>query len=176
MRLSGREPKIVPAGQSCVCEGTVPVSCQTLDRWIVVEPPSSSSLPGGVMVTNCLISLPDSPSQRLPVVWRNENKHDFTIPAKSIIATIHALQEVISAKQNVTEAAPSKNVSLSPENVEVNFNFDDSPLPPEWRERVKKTAMPEVFDETPFKHRRRPIRPQELHAVRRHLQELSEQE
>lgn len=196
VRLSGREPKIVPAGQSCVLEGTVHVSCQTPDRWIVIEPPSSSSLPGGVMVTNCLINLPDSPSQRLPVVLRNESKHDITIPAKSVIAEIHALQEVISGKQDTTDAASSTGVSVSSEDVELNFNFDDSPLPPKWRERVKRklTAMPDVFaqhdsdfgrtdkvkhqiklsDETSFKHRPRPIRPQDLDAVRRHLQELSE--
>lgn len=60
--------------------------------------------------------------------------------------------------------------------------------------KQKLSTMPEVFaqhdsdfgrtdkvkhqiklsDETPFKHRPRPICPQDLDAVRRHLQELSE--
>ena len=77
---------------------------------------------------------------------------------------------------------------------EPTFNFGDSPLSPEWKERVtaKLRAVPEVFsqhdldfgctdkvkhciklsDETPFKQRARPIHPQDLEAVRRHLREL----
>lgn len=196
VRLAGREPKTIPAGQSCVVEGTAYVSCQTPDRWVIIEPPSLSCLPGGLMVTNGLISLPDSPSQRLPVVVRNESKHDITIPARSVIAEIHALQKVISSKQTTNNTAPFTTGSVSPKTVELNFNFENSPLSPEWQERVKEklNAMPEVFaqhdsdfgrtnkvkhqiklsDETPFKHRPRPIHPQDLDAVRRHLQELSE--
>lgn len=196
VRLTGRDPEVVPAGQSCVLEGSVHVNSQTSDKWIVIEPPSLLSLPGGVMVTNCLISLPDGPSRRLPVVLRNESKHDVTIPARSVIAEIHALQEVISSKQNPTDTTPPTSVPMSPEDTGLRFNFEDSPLSPEWRERVeqKLSAMPDVFahhdsdfgrtdkvkhqiklsDETPFKHRPRPIRPQDLDAVRRHLQELSE--
>lgn len=147
VRLSGRDPAVVPAGQSCVLEGSVHVNNQTSERWVVIEPPSSSSLPGGLMVTNWLISLPDSPSKRLPVVLRNESKHDIIIPAKSVIAEIHALREVISCKQTLTDTTPPTSVPVSPENEGLNFDFGDSPLPPEWRERVewKLNAMPEVF-------------------------------
>lgn len=78
----------------------------------------------------------------------------------------------------------------------LNLNFGDSPIPPEWKERVtsKLSAMSEVFshhdldfgctnkvkhhitlhDETPFKQRARPIHPQDNAAVRRHLRELLE--
>lgn len=196
VRLSGKDPEVVPAGQSRVLEGSVHVNSQTSDKWIVIESPSSSSLPGGVLVTSCLLSLSDNSSQRLPVVLCNESKHDIIIPAKSVIAEIHALQEVVSSKQNPTDTAHSDTLPKSPEDSELNFNFGDSPLPAEWRERVeqKLSAMPEVFaqhdsdfgrtdkvkhqiklsDEAPFKHKPRPIRPQDLDAVRRHLQELSE--
>ncbi|KAK7883207.1 hypothetical protein WMY93_029381 [Mugilogobius chulae] len=76
----------------------------------------------------------------------------------------------------------------------LNFNFGDSPISQEWKERITKQLndMPEVFahhdldfgctskvkhsiklhDPTPFKHRARPIHPQDLEAVRKHLQEL----
>lgn len=77
---------------------------------------------------------------------------------------------------------------------DITFNFSDSPVPAEWKERITKklNSMPEVFaqndldfgrtdqvkhqiklsDETPFKHRARPIHPHDLEAVRKHLQEL----
>ncbi|KAL6488151.1 hypothetical protein MHYP_G00047770 [Metynnis hypsauchen] len=193
VRLPGKEPRVIPAGQSCVIEGLAHVNSQALDRWIVIEPPSS--LPGGLLATSCLLTLPDDPPRKLPVVLRNESKHDIIVPAKSVIAEIHALQEVVSSKQSPAKPAhPSLPEPLK--SVELNLNFDGSPLSSDWREGIKKKlcAMPEVFalhdldfgrtdkvrhqiklsDKTPFKHRPRPICPQDLDAVRRHLQELSE--
>ena len=196
VRLSGKDPTVVPAGQSCVTEGLVHVKDKVPDRWIVIEPPVSSSLPGGILVTSCLISFPDTPSKKVPVVLRNESKHDIIIPAKSVIAEIHALQIVVPGNQGPPNSAHQDRPPKSPEDVKLKFNFDGSPLSAEWRERIEQKlgAMPEVFalhdsdfgrtdkvkhqiklsDQTPFKHRSRPIRPQDLDAVRRHLQELSE--
>ena len=196
VRLSGTDPTVVPAGQSCVTEGLVHVKDKVPDRWIVIEPPSSSSLPGGMLVTSCLISFPDTQSKKVPVVLRNESKHDIIIPAKSVIAEIHALQTVVPGNKGPPNAAHQDSPPKSPEDVKLKFNFDGSPLSAEWRERIEQKlgAMPEVFalhdsdfgrtdkvkhqiklsDQTPFKHRPRPIRPQDLDAVRRHLQELSE--
>lgn len=73
-----------------------------------------------------------------------------------------------------------------------------SSLPNEWKEWIieKLNSMPDVFaqhdldfgrtdkikhhiklsDETPFKHKARPIHPQDIEAVRKHLQELLEAE
>ncbi|CAI5658656.1 unnamed protein product [Oreochromis niloticus] len=190
--LSGKEPEVIPAGQSRVLEGLVHAKTEHSGRWVVVKTPSTSSLPGGVLVTNCLLTLAEKPSQKLPVVLRNESKHDIVIPAKSVIAEMHAIQEIIPNSQ-LTEQ--SKQTSSS-NPAELNLNFADSPVPAEWKERItqKLSAMSEVFalhdtdfgctnkvkhqiklsDETPFKHRPRPVRPQDLDAVRRHLQELSD--
>lgn len=189
VRLSGKESEVIPAGQSRVLEGLVHVNTKTPDKWIVVESPSTSSLSGGVLVTSCLLTLLDKPSQKFPVVLQNESKHDIAIPPESVIAEIHAIQEVVSANHTQT---PQKSSEPAP----LNLNFADSPVPSEWKDRItqKLSAMPKVFakhdtdfgctnkvkhqirlsDETPFKHRPRPIRPQDLDAVRRHLQELSE--
>lgn len=192
VRLSGKEPEIIPAGQSRVLEGSVHVDTKTPDKWIVVECPATSSLPGGVLVTNCLLTFPEKPSQKLPVVLRNESRHDIVIPAKSVIAEMHAMQEIVQTNN----ISPQSNLASSSKLAELDLNFADSPVPANWKERViqKLSAMPEVFalydtdfgctnkvkhqiklsDETPFKHRPRPVRPQDLDAVRRHLQELSE--
>lgn len=191
VRLSGNAPEIIPAGQSKVLEGSVYVNVDTPDKWVVVETPNTSSLPGGVLVTNCLLTLPEKRSQKFPVVLRNESKHDIVIPGNSVIAEIHAMQEILS-HPHISDG--SKQTSSQP--AELNLNFADSPVPPEWKERImqKLNAMPEVFaqhdtdfgctnkvkhqiklsDESPFKHRPRPIRPQDIDAVRHHLQELLE--
>ncbi|KAL7872249.1 hypothetical protein SRHO_G00072320 [Serrasalmus rhombeus] len=76
----------------------------------------------------------------------------------------------------------------------ISFNFGDSPLSEEWKQRVaeKLNSIPDVFalgdldyghttavkhrirlsDPTPFKQRVRPIHPSDYEAVRLHLQEL----
>lgn len=134
--LSGR---VLPAGQSRVLEGLAHVKAEHSDRWVVVETPSTSSLPGGVLVTTCLLTFPEKHSQRVPVVLRNESKHDIVIPAKSVIAEMHAMQEVIPNNQ-ITELS-KQTPNLKP--AELNPNIADSPVPAEWKERIteKLNAM-----------------------------------
>lgn len=79
---------------------------------------------------------------------------------------------------------------------EMAFDFGNSPLSPEWRDKISKTLndMSDVFaqhdldfgrtskvkhriklsDKTVFKQRERPIHLNDLAAVQRHLQELKE--
>lgn len=96
VRLPGVDPAVVPAGQNVVLEGVVSVRGQVAERWAVMEPPSCSPFPGGLLVASCLLNLPQHPSQKVPVVLKNETKHDIIIPSKSVIADIHALQKVMS--------------------------------------------------------------------------------
>lgn len=78
----------------------------------------------------------------------------------------------------------------------MEFNFADSPVSPEWKDRIttQLNNLPEVFsqhdlafgctdkvkhhirlhNETPFKHCARPIHPQDLEAVCKHLRGLLE--
>ena len=105
----------------------------------------------------------------------NESKHDIILPAKSAIAEVHALQEVVQNKHRTSNTAQQGSSPKSAEDVKLNLNFDGSPLPAECRERTKGKlrAMSEVFalqdsdfgrtdkvkhqiklsNETPFKHR-----------------------
>lgn len=192
VRMAGKEPEIIPAGKSKVLEGSVHVNTNTPDKWVVVESPNTSSLPGGVRVTNCLLTLSEEHSQRLPMVLWNESKHDIVIPGKCVIAEIHAMQEILSNPQ--ISHGPKQVPSSKP--AELNLNLEDSLVPAEWKERVmlKLNATPEDFaqhdtdfgctnkvkhqiklsNETPFKHRPRPLRPQDVDAVCRHLKELLE--
>lgn len=192
VRLPDATPTIVPAGQNVVLEGVVSVKGQVAEKWAVMEPPSYSPFPGGLLVASCLLNLPQHPSHKVPVVLKNETEHDIIIPGKSVIADIHALQKVMS--DNVVQADCSESSIHAKSTEELCFDFGDSSLPEEWKRRItqKLRAMPEVFalhdmdvgqtskvkhtiklhDETPFKHKARPIHPNDLEAVRRHLEEL----
>ncbi|XP_055015845.1 xylosyl- and glucuronyltransferase LARGE1-like [Boleophthalmus pectinirostris] len=86
--------------------------------------------------------------------------------------------------------------NTQPKEVKLEFDFGESPIPPEWKARIisKLEQIPEVFshhdldfgrtdcvrhhirlhDETPFKHRARPVHPRNIEAVRDHLWDLLE--
>lgn len=194
VRLRGRVPEVMAAGQTVILEGIVHVIGVPTDKWVVVEHPSISSLPGGVVVKNCLLTLPSKQSSHLPVFLTNETDHDITIPQRCVIAEIHALESVLSSGNAVSESASQCSEPTVSKEEKFILNFGDSPLSQEWKNRITKKLreMPEVFaqhdldfghtqkvkhciklhDDTPFKHRARPIHPHDIGAVRKHLQEL----
>uniref|UniRef100_A0A3B1IZ75 ribonuclease H n=1 Tax=Astyanax mexicanus TaxID=7994 RepID=A0A3B1IZ75_ASTMX len=184
-------PKTIPAGQSCVLEASTRVFSRANDKWVLMEPSSTSVLPGGLLVTSCLLALPENPYSKLPVVLKNETDHDILLPSNVVVAELHSLRQVFQTNPAAIKT-PNESVSC----YGLNLDFGDSPLPTEWKDRIsqKLNDMQEVFsqysldfgrtdkvthhiklsDETPFTHRARPIHPQDLEAVRKHLQELLE--
>lgn len=145
----------------------------------------SSSLPGGLLVKPCLIHLPSRQPSRLPIVDSNESEHIKRGVAE--LSVVHTIQSHRQSVTKLTESEPSKAATLA-------FDFGESPVLPEWKDRItwKLNSMPEDFaqndvdfgrtdkvkhhikfrDETPFKHRARPIHPHDVEAVRKPLQEL----
>lgn len=105
-----------------------------------------------------------------------------------MLAEISAFQSVCCVAQTTTSEFTSTSVKP-----QYDYNFGDSPLTPEWKNRIsaKLNSIPEVFakhdldlgrtdkvkhqikllEPTPFKQRPRPIHPQDLDAVRKHLQD-----
>ncbi|KAK7886001.1 hypothetical protein WMY93_025622 [Mugilogobius chulae] len=188
VRLLGQTPVLVPAGQTVVLEGSARLDNPSAVQWAVVEHPTSP-LPGGLCVQSCLITLPTRAPYKVPVVIRNESEQDALIPPLTVIADIATSPTILTQPtvNHLTTAAKSKRSSLE-------FNFGDSPVPTEWKERITATLnqMPEVFsqhdldfgctdrvkhniklhDETPFKQRARPIHPRDIEAVRSHLRDL----
>lgn len=53
VRLPEKQSRVIPAGQSTVLCGTASVRGVYPDKWVVIEHPSSSSLPGGLIVKTC---------------------------------------------------------------------------------------------------------------------------
>lgn len=188
VRLQGKSTQVVPAGETVVLEGIAPVDGLQNEKSVVIEHPSSPSLPGGLLVKASLVDFPQRQPYKLPVVICNESNHDIVIPAKCTIAEICTYQSILLREHSVVRSAePSQNPTLA-------FNFGESPIPPEWKERITQQLnnMPDVFaqhdldfgrtdkvrhhiklsDESPFKQRARPIHPQDIEAVRKHIQEL----
>lgn len=83
-----------------------------LTNWFLVEHPTVSSLPGGVVVKCCLLTLPPERSACLPVVLTNEADHDVIIPQRCIIAEINAMEFVLSSNRAVSK---SDSQSIEPE-------------------------------------------------------------
>lgn len=160
-------------------------------KWVMVEFQKSSSLPGGILVTDSLVSLPPKLPHCIPVMLKNKSHHDITLSPTAVIAEIHAVKSVQPVKISVSDS-PTK----PDQKPNFYFDFTDSPIPNEWKDRIteKLSSMTEVFalhkldfgctdkiihhithsDETPFKHR--PIHPQDIEAVHSFLQELLDAE
>lgn len=193
VKLRGKEPMVVPAGQRITLSGSAIVDQFNTEKGVILEPPSVSSLPDGIFLSSCLLHLPARLPYRLPVSLNNETDHDVIIPPNCIIAELNAVYSVIPQECEET-SVDCHGESESTQKSNLSFDFGDSPLSPEWKERIfkKLNTMPEVFsqhdldfgrsskvkhrirlsDKTLFKHKPRPIHPQHIAAVRRHLQEL----
>uniref|UniRef100_A0A3Q3K843 Gypsy retrotransposon integrase-like protein 1 n=1 Tax=Monopterus albus TaxID=43700 RepID=A0A3Q3K843_MONAL len=141
-----------------------------------------------------LVILPKKRLSQLLVVIKNETDHEIVIPPKTVLAEVNAVVHVLHKEQ--TKRAPDclDGQGACPQQNPLSFDFGESPLPSEWKERISDmlNSMLDVFsqdaldfghttkvkhrirlsDETPFKQRPHPIHPHDMEAVRRHLQDL----
>ena len=197
MTLKSKEQQVIPAKERVLLEGYVKVD--TSGECAVIEQPTSSTLPGGILVESCLVTLPKHCPYKLPVWVRNETEHDITLPSTCVIAELHTPDEIhdnLPASTKMTDPVQCRPVTAQSAKTNLTFDFSDSLLPKEWQDRVTKSlnAYADVFaqhdlefghaskvkhhinlkDETPFKQRSRPIHPNDYEAVRKHLQTLLE--
>lgn len=135
--LKSDQPHIITAGQTTVFEGCLVTRLFHGEKAVILEHPTSSSLPGGLMVKTCLVDLPQRRPCFLPVVVSNESDHEIHIPARAIIAEISAFQEVISKEQHIQYSDQSTE-SLPPS--QPQYNFGDSPLTPDWKNALFKSS------------------------------------
>lgn len=189
VKFKGNSPEMVPAGGMVVLEGQAHFHGPHTEKLVTLEPPSIP-LPNGLLIASCLHTLPNKRLSKLSVLLRNTTQTDIAVPPKVMLAEIHAIQSVLNQHHQSSDAKAEESI---PTCANLTFDFGDS-LPTTWKERITKllNSMPEVFslhdldfghtkkvkhqiklnDETPFKQRARPIHPQDIDAVRRHLQEL----
>lgn len=188
VRLASKSPVLIPAGQTIVVDGSIHASMPAPGQWALVEHPASP-LPGGLCVKNTLIMLSSQSHQKISVILTNETDQDITIAPLCIIADLSVSPQILSHQVSQNQSSDKQPPALT-------LDFGESPIPPEWKERItsKLRDIPEVFshhdldfgctdkvkhriklhDETPFKHRARPIHPQDVEAVRQHLRDLLE--
>ncbi|KAK7891133.1 hypothetical protein WMY93_023096 [Mugilogobius chulae] len=107
---------------------------------------AQSTMPQTILAgqtVSCLVDLPPAQPFHLPVVITNESDHDVVIPARATIAEISAIHSILHKEQSASELSNSTESNQT----KLNYNFGDSELSPEWKQRV--TAMldsiPEVF-------------------------------
>lgn len=190
LKLTSTSPQTIPARDTVVLDALAVCPLLQGEKEVLIQHPTSFSLPGGLMVKSGLVDLPPVQPAHLPVVLTNESDHAIIVPARAAIAEISAIQTILYNEQSVSHSSAAPE----PNKTKIDYNFGDSPLTAEWKQRV--TAMldsiPEVFakhdldfgrtdmvrheiklsDPSAFKQRPRPIHPQDLDAVRKHLQEL----
>lgn len=198
VKLRGRKQEVLPAKQKVLLEGYMCVNSVNTEKYALVEQPSRSTLPGGVFVDCCLISLPEHGSNKLPVILRNETEHDIILPTNCVIAELVVADTVIENHHPVDGDGQKTVIDCSSHQTRQNcpgkkFDFGTS-LSEEWKERVtqKLSTFSDIFaqhdldfghatkiqhhiklkDETPFKQRSRPIHPHDYEAVKKHLQTL----
>lgn len=192
IKMQSTIPQTIPARKTVVLDALAICPFLQGEKEAVIQHPTSFSLPGGLMIKSALVSLPPLQPGHLPVVITNESDHDIVIPARAAIAELSAIQTILHEEQRVLH--PS--TSTEPNPTQLNYNFGDSPLSAEWKQRVTAmlNSIPEVFakhdldfgstdkvqheiklsDPIAFKQRPRPIHPQDVDAVHQHIQELLE--
>lgn len=135
-KMVGKTPEVVPARQTVILESMANVSSAHSEKYVIIEQPSASSLPSGLLVSASLVSLPRKQPCHLPVVLKNETDHDIIIPSKTILADVNTVVRVLHKEQTIKEPSPPAMQSEPPQTTKLSFDFGDSPLPPEWKERV----------------------------------------
>ena len=193
VKLHGKGPISIPPKQRVRVLGDVRVGKTNPNTSFVLEPPESSSLPGGLMLECALMNISCKAASKIPVVIQNMTGHTVTLQSKHVIGEISAAVSVMPLS---SEQSPSPHSELKKEkaNDKLNFDLDNSLLGDEWKQRItdKLNSIPDVFaademsnghtnavkhhirlrDEAPFKERPRPIHPSDREAVKQHLREL----
>ncbi|XP_067235363.1 uncharacterized protein [Chanodichthys erythropterus] len=167
---------------SCQAEFSQPVT----KGIVLVEADEVTPLPQGLMVQPMVALASAVNGDNFSVLVQNETKREVIIPEGALLGNV----------QVADMAVPPARVSKSEEIDPSLFDFGDSPIPVEWKERLRQKLMQKrnVFslhewevglakgvehcirlsDTRPFRERSRRIAPADIEDVRRHLKDLLE--
>jgi hypothetical protein len=190
--LHGKSPVSIPPKQRVQIFGNVRVGKTNPDTSFVLEPPESSSLPGGLMLECALLKISCKAARKIPVFIRNMTDHNVILQPRHVIGVISAAACVMPLN---SDQPSSPRCEPTTEKVKEKLHFDlENPLiGDEWKTRItdKLNSIIDVFAtdemsnghtnavkhhirlsyETPFKERPRPIHPSDREAVKQHLRE-----
>lgn len=188
--LGSDSAETVPAGGTVVVDGVVYLTSCFPENVALIGCSELSNLPSGLIVASGLHTLPNKWFFHVPVLLKNKTHTDILISPKTVLAEMYSVQQVMEVPQR----GNTSQVLAESTKPQINIDYGDSPLPSEWKNRISAllNEIPDVFslhdmdyghtdkvkhriklsNETPFKHRPRPVHPHDVSAVRKHLQEL----
>ncbi|KAK9542055.1 hypothetical protein VZT92_002054 [Zoarces viviparus] len=152
---------------------------------VLIDAPTSQSLPAGVLVQAGVLPNADIDINRFTVLIHNESQKKTSIPIGTVIAEMYTVDTV----------TPVQPCNLPADAIDPNlFDFDDSPIPEDWKNRIRQklAERQNVFslhewevglakgvqhnirleDPRPFRERSRRLAPADIDDVRRHIQQL----
>lgn len=166
---------------SCKVEFTQPVEKEIL----MIDASPIKPLPAGVLLTSIVVPSYAVDPNQFTVLLRNESLKEAVIPPGAVLGHVYTT-DVVTSTHNKEPTSAEWDAS--------EIDFGDSPLPQEWKERLrtKLTQRADVFslhewdvglakgvehsirmsDERPFRERSRRLAPADIDDVRRHIQEL----
>lgn len=186
VKWSGPGPLSIPPGTEYVAICKVKGKQDIGDSILIIERAHSLALPPSVLVQPTVLFSKMLDPNNFLVLLRNESLKQTAIPMGTVIANLHIVDMVTDAPNLKVESVPAMDPSL--------FDFSESPISKEWKERLsqKLAKHSQVFsieewdvglakgvehhirlnDNTPFRERSRRIAPADLDDLRRHLQGL----
>lgn len=159
MKLQSRSTVVIPAGKKMAVNGRARHVPTVHGTPLLVEPPTNTSLPDGLISCRYIMASPRQTSFKVPILLKNESAHDIVVPAHQTLAELstplsispltstHDIKgEVQTSNQTNTTAQCFTAGQVDPENL-IKFEFADSPLSTEWKDGItrKLNSIPEVF-------------------------------
>ncbi|XP_024118924.1 uncharacterized protein LOC112140234, partial [Oryzias melastigma] len=186
VKWAGPGPLIIPPGTEQVTICKVIQKRDIGDSVLISERAHSPALPPSVLVQPTVLFSKKLDLNQFLVLLQNESLKQTAIPMGTVIAHLYVADMVTDSPSSKVESFPALDPS--------RFDFGDSPISKEWRERLsqKLAKHAHVFsteewdvglakgvhhhirlsDNTPFRERSRRIAPADLDDLRRHLQGL----
>ncbi|XP_073711543.1 uncharacterized protein [Misgurnus anguillicaudatus] len=164
VKWSGPGPLSIPPGTEYVASCKVKEKQDIGDSILIIERAHSPALPPSVLVQPTVLFSKMLDTNNFLVLLRNESLKQTAIPMGTVIAHLHVADMVTDAPNPKVESVLTMDPSL--------FDFSESPIDKEWKERLRVEHHIRLNDNTPFRERSRRIAPADLDDLRRHLQGL----
>ncbi|CAI5678658.1 unnamed protein product [Oreochromis niloticus] len=179
----------LPAGRCCHAICRVELEEPLTKGILMVEASPTIPLPAGVLLQPMVLPSSALEVDHFVVAVQNQSSRDIVLPEGTIMGQLCTVDTVTAT----VEVCPKKGKDqreLDP----LLMNFGDSPLPNEWKERLRQklSKRANVFslsewdvglakgvehhirmsDSRPFRERSRRLAPADIDDVRRHIQDL----
>lgn len=204
VKLGSKFPVHVRPDEVCILRGICHSRSSKGGFRAIVEEPQQNSVPGGLFILDQVVHVQPVSCNRFKLAVRNVSSKSVTLLPKAVIAECVPIDWAIPLTSTTITKASSTKFSMRVAQAEGPFptnsfdfelDFENSPMPPEYRQRVLKrilTEVPQVFAKhdldvgtmsgvshhieldphVPFKERTRRVSPADFEDLKNHLREL----